>query len=158
MVEGFAVFLLLSTDILWLYGAMLTLDESAPLRLRSRVCDICREQRTDQLPDLPSASLTACAASKTVIEPCTAAFIRVQMTRALRDVPTVDVKPLASLLVKQGCAVLPSVLGPSNSVFYVAVVNPSNRRVKIPADLPVASVAPVAMAHNYSSTTAAVAP
>ena len=37
------------------------------------------------------------------------------------------------------------------------MVNPSNRRVEIPADLPVAAVAPVAMAHN-SSSTAAVAP
>ena len=93
---------------------MLTLDESAPLRLRTRVCDICREQRTDLLAEPPSASLTACAASKAVIEPCTAAFIRVRMPRTLRDVLTVDTKPLASLLKTQGCAVLPSVLAPAD--------------------------------------------
>ena len=54
---------------------MLTLDESATLRLRPRVCDICREKRTDQLVDPPRESLTACAAYKAVIIPCTAAFI-----------------------------------------------------------------------------------
>ena len=52
---------------------------------------------------------------------------------------------------------LPLVLAPIDSVFYVAVANPSNRRVEIPADVPVAAVAPVAMAHNSNSTTAAVA-
>ena len=80
------------------------------------------------------------------------------MPRALLYVPNVAVEPLASLLEDKGCAVLPSVLAPTDSVCYVAVVNPSNRRVEIPADVPVAAVAPVAMAHNSSSTTAAVAP
>ena len=77
VVEGLAFPLLLGTDILWPHGAILTLDESAPLRLRTRVCDICREQRTELLAEPPSAPLTACTASKAVIKPCTAAFIRV---------------------------------------------------------------------------------
>ena len=153
--EGLAFFLLLGTDILWLHGAMLTLDESVPLRLRTRMCDICLEQRTDQLAEPPSASLTACEASKAVIKHCTAAFIRVQMPRALRDVFNIAVEPLASLLEDKGCAVLPSVLALTDMVCYVAVANPSNRRVEIPADVPVAAFAPVAMAHNSGSTTAA---
>ena len=106
---------------------MLTLDESAHLRLRTSECDICGEQRTDQLAEPPSASLTAHAACKAVIEPCTAAFIRVRMPRALRDVPNVAVEPLASLLEMHGCAVLHSLLAPTDSVCYVAVANPSNR-------------------------------
>ena len=158
VVEGLAFPFLLCTEILRPHGAMLTLDESAPLRLRTRVCDICREQRTHQLAEPPSASLTACAASKDVIEPCTAAFIRVRVPRALRDVPTVDAEPLASLLEEQGCAVLSSVLAPTDSICYVALAYPSNRRVEIPVDVPVAAVAPVALAHNSCSTTAAVAP
>ena len=157
VVEGLAFPLLLGTDILRPRGAMLTLDESVPLRLRTRVCGICREQRTDLLSEPPSAPLTACAASKAVIEPCTAAFIRVRMPRALRDVFIVAVEPLASLLEDKGCAVLPSVLASIDSVCYVAVANPFNRRVEIPANVPVAAVAPVAMAHNSPSTTAAVA-
>ena len=150
--------LLLSTDILRPQGAMLTLDESAPLRLRTRVCDICREQRTDLLAEPPRAPLTACAASKGVIKPCTAAFIRVRVPRALRDVPNVAVELIASLLEDRNCAVLPTVLAPTNSVCYVAVANPSNRQVKILADVPVAAIVPVAMAHSSSSTTAAVSP
>ena len=59
VVEGLAFPLLLGTDILRPHGAMLTLDESAPLRLRTRVCDICRAQRTDLLAEPPCAPLTA---------------------------------------------------------------------------------------------------
>ena len=80
------------------------------------------------------------------------------MPRSLRDVTNVAVQPLASLLEDTGCAVLPSILALTDSVCYVAVANPSNRRVEIPANVPVAAVAPVAMAYNSSSTTAAVAP
>ena len=80
------------------------------------------------------------------------------MPRALRDVPNVAVEPLASLLEDKGFAVLLSSLTPTDSVCYVAVANPSNRRVEIPADVPIAAVAPVAMEHYSGSTTAAVAP
>ena len=75
VVEGLACPLLLGTNILRFHGAMLTLHESASLRLRTRVCDICREQRTDHLAESTSAPLNAWAASKGVIEPFTAAFI-----------------------------------------------------------------------------------
>ena len=126
VVKCLAFHLLLGTDILWPHGAMLTFDESAHLRLRTRVCNVCREQRTDILADLPIAPLTACAASAAVIKPCTAAFIDVRVPLALRDVSTVAVEPLASLLEEKGCAVLPSVLAVTDSVFYVAVLNSSN--------------------------------
>ena len=82
VVEGLAFSLLIGTDILRPHGAMLTLDESAPLRLRTRVCDVCREQRTNPPAESSSAPLTACAATRAVIEPCTAAFIRVRVPRA----------------------------------------------------------------------------
>ena len=107
VVEGLALPLLLNIDILRPHGAMLTLEEAATLRLRIRVCDICREQLTDLLAEPPNASLTACAASKAVIEPCTAAVIRDRVPSSLRDVPNVAVEPLASLLENQGCAVPP---------------------------------------------------
>ena len=80
------------------------------------------------------------------------------MPRALRDFPNVAVKTLPSLLEDKGCAVLTSVLAPTDSVCYVAEAKPSNRRVEILANVPVAAVAPVAMAHNSLSRTAAVAP
>ena len=80
------------------------------------------------------------------------------MPRALLDVPNVAVEPFTSLLEDKSCAVLLSVLAPTDSVCYVAVANPSNLRVEIPTNVPVAAVAPVAMAYNSSSTTAAVAP
>ena len=80
------------------------------------------------------------------------------MPRTLRYVPNFAVLPLASLLEDKGCALLPSVLAPTDSVCYIVVVNPFYRQVEIPADLPVAAVAPVAMAHKSPLTTAAVAP
>ena len=60
VVEGLAFPLLIGTDILRPHGAMLTLDESAPLRLRTRVCDVCQEQRIDPPAESPSAPLTVC--------------------------------------------------------------------------------------------------
>ena len=45
VVEGLAFFLLIGTDILRAHGAVLTLDESAPVRLRVRECAVCREER-----------------------------------------------------------------------------------------------------------------
>ncbi len=44
VVEGLAFPLLIGTDILREHGAVLTLDESAPVRLRIRECAVCREQ------------------------------------------------------------------------------------------------------------------
>ena len=77
VVEGLAFSLLIGTDILRATGAVLTLDETAPVRLRNPECSICREQRTDSPAALPLTPLTACSACSIVIEPCTAAFIRV---------------------------------------------------------------------------------
>ena len=45
MVEGLAFPLIIGTDILRAHGAVLTLDESAPVRLRVRECAFCSEQR-----------------------------------------------------------------------------------------------------------------
>ena len=154
VVEGLAFSLLIGTDILRAHGAVLTLDETAPVRLRSRECSICREQRTDS-PAVPLlAPLTACAACSVVIEPCTAAFIRVRASTALCKLSNVAVEPLASLLDKHGCAALPSVHAPSSSEFYVPIANPSNNRVEISAGTPVATIAPVALAANPTSTAA----
>ena len=47
VVEGLAFPLLIGTDILCAHRAVLTLDETAPVRLRDRECPICREQRTE---------------------------------------------------------------------------------------------------------------
>ena len=45
VVEGLAFPLIIGTDILRAHGALLTLDESAPVRLRVRECAVCREER-----------------------------------------------------------------------------------------------------------------
>ena len=116
-VEGLAFFLFTGTIILRAHGAVLTLDETAPVRLRSRECSICREQRTDSPAALPLASLTGCAACSVVIEPCTPAFIRVRAPTALCKDSNVAVDPLASLLDKHGCAALPSVYAVQFEIF-----------------------------------------
>ena len=43
VVEGLAFSFLIGTDILRAHNAVLTLDETAPVRLRRRECSICRE-------------------------------------------------------------------------------------------------------------------
>ena len=154
VVEGLAFSLLIGTDILHAQGAVLTLDETAPVRLQSRECSICREQRTDSPAALFLVPLTACAACSVVIEPCTAAFIRVRAPTALCKESNVAVEPLASLLDKHGCATLPSVYAPSSSQFFVPIANPSNSKVEISAGTPVAAIAPVALAANSPSTAA----
>ena len=62
VVEGLAFALLISTDILRAHGAVLTLDETAPVRLRNRECSICREQRTESPAAFFLAPFTPCAA------------------------------------------------------------------------------------------------
>ena len=103
-----------------------------------------------QLP----APLTLCAACSAVIEPCTAAFIRVRAPNALCKELNVATEPLASLLEQLGCAALPSVHAPADSFIYLPIVNPSNSRVEIAAGTPVAALAPVALIPNSPSTAA----
>ena len=124
------------------------------MRLRSRECSICRDQRTDSPAAPLLAPFTACAACSVVIEPCTAAFIRVRASRALCNESNVAVEPLASLLDKHGCGVLPSVYTLSSSESYVPIANPSNTRLEIPAGSTVAAIAPIALAANSTSTAA----
>ena len=154
VVEGFAFPLLIGTDILRAHNAVLTFDENAPVRLQNRECPICREQRTDSPASLLPALLTACAACSVVIEPCTAAFIRVRALTTLCKESNVAVEPLASLLDKHGCAALQSVYAPSSPEIFVPIVNPSNSRVEIPAGTPVAAIAPVAFSAISASTAA----
>ena len=45
VIESLAFPLIIGTYILRAYGAVLTLDESASLRLRERECAVCREER-----------------------------------------------------------------------------------------------------------------
>ena len=124
VVEGLAFSLLIGTDILRAHGAVLTHDETAPVRLQNRECTICREQRIDSVAAPPLAPLTACAACSVVIEPSTAAFIRVRAPTALCIESNVAVELIASLLDKHGCAALPSVYAPSSSEFFVPIANP----------------------------------
>ena len=58
VVEGLAFPLIIGTDILRAHRAALTLDESAPVRLRVRLCAVCTEQRTAS-PAEPSSSARA---------------------------------------------------------------------------------------------------
>ena len=58
LVEGLAFPLIIGTDILRAHRAVLTLDESAPVRLRVRVCAVCAKQRTAS-PAEPSSSVHA---------------------------------------------------------------------------------------------------
>ena len=68
VVEGLAFPFLIGTDILRAHGAILTLDESAPVRLRIRKCVVCHEQLTESFSDSPFVPLTACAACNDVIK------------------------------------------------------------------------------------------
>ena len=157
VVEVLAFFLLIGTDILREQGAVLTLDESAPVRLRIRECAVCRKQRT-KLPALPpSAPFTACAACSGVIEPFTAAFICVMASNALCKEPNISAEPIVTLLKKHGCAGVPSIHAPADFVFYLPIAKPSNARVKIAAGTPVETIAPIALALN-SIFTAAMTP
>ena len=90
-----------------------------------------------------------------VIEPCTAAFIRVRGSTAICKEWNVVVEPLASLLDKHGCAALPSVHAPSSSEFFVPIANASDTRVEIPAFNPFAAIAPDARAANFTLTSTA---
>ena len=63
---------------------------------------------------------------------------------------------IASLLEKHGCAAVPSIHSPADSVFYLPIANPSNARVEIAAGTPVAAIAPVAFAPNSPSTAAMI--
>ena len=134
---------------------MFTLDKSALLRLRTRECDVCRVQPTVSPADPPRAPLTACAASKAVIEACIAAFTRVRVPQALYKEQNIAVEPLALLLEEYGCAAVPSVYASADSMFFVPIANPSNRRIEISAGQPVAAIAPVALT-PHSTFTAAV--
>ena len=91
-----------------------------------------------------------------MIEPCTAAFIRVRVPQALCKELNVAVVPLASLLEKYGCAADPSVHAPADSVFFLPIANRPNRRIEISAGSPVAAIAPVTLT-PYSTSTAVVA-
>ena len=145
---------LIESDIFRSHHAVLTLDENALVRLLDRECPICQEQRTE-LPVVQSViPLTACAACSAIIEPCTAAFIRVRAPSALRKQVNLAAEPLASLLEKLGCAALPSVYEPVNSEFFLPIANPSNSRVEIAAGTPVAALAPVALAPEPASAAA----
>ena len=53
-VESLVLSLLIDTDILCAHGAVITLDETAPVRLQNRDFSIYREQRTDSSAALPS--------------------------------------------------------------------------------------------------------
>ncbi len=67
VVKSFAFPLFINTDILYAHGAIVTLDETAPVRLRNRKYSIFCEQRTNLLAALPLAPLTAFAACSAVI-------------------------------------------------------------------------------------------
>ena len=58
VIEGLAFPFIIGTDILRAHRAVLMLDESAPVRLRVRVCAVCGEQRTAS-PAEPSSSTRA---------------------------------------------------------------------------------------------------
>ena len=69
----------------------------------------------------------------------------------------VAVEPVSSLLEEYGCAAIRSVNAPTDSVFFVPIANPSNRRIEISAGLSVAAIAPPAIT-PHSTSAAAVAP
>ena len=157
VVEGLAFSLLIGTDIIKPHDVMLLPNKPIPLRLRTPVCDVCQEQRTNVSGESSSVPLIACAVFKLVIEPYTAALVQVRMPRELRDFPNITTEPLASQLEDHGCAALLAVCAPADSVCYVAVANPSERRVDIAANAPISAVAPVDLTAN-SVSSAAVAP
>ena len=104
----------------------------------------------------PLAPLTTGSACSAVIEPCTAAFIRVKAPNALCKELNIYAKPIASLLEKHGCAAVTSIHAPADSVFYLPIANSSTARVEIAAGTPLAAIAPVALALNSHFTAAMI--
>ena len=83
--------MLIGTDILRSHNLVLLLNESDLTKLCTVVCDVWRERRTDGQAESNVAALAACAASRAVIEPNTAAFVQVRMPCALRDASNIAV-------------------------------------------------------------------
>ena len=149
VVASLAFSIFIGTDFLRRHGAVLTLNETAPVKLRNRECTICREKRINSFAAPPLAPLTACAACSAVIEPCTTEFIHVRATTVLCKDSNAPVEPLASPLDKHGCAAFPLIHSPSSSELFDPIAHPLNSRVEIPAGSSVAAIAPVAIAANH---------
>lgn len=141
VVSNFSFSILIGTDILRLHAATMSLgDDSAPLHLNTRVCDISLKQRTNINRSFWSSLTVACITDLIIIRPRTAAFVSVQVLRSLQNSQTVAVHPLGASILKFGCATIPAVCAPIDGVCRFAVVNPSNKSFLLRSHTPIAAV------------------
>ena len=112
------------------------------------------ERRTGHLPEARIALFTSCAVSASVIEPCSAAMIQVRVPRALQGTAHIEVEPLVSALDDLRVAAVPSVCALVDDLFNIAIANPSNQRIDIRPNIPIATVFPVEFSVNGLSTAA----
>ena len=85
----------------------------------------------------------ACAIDTYTIGACSAAVVRVRAPRASVDATAVALEPLMDLADDNRYCSIPAVCAPVHDVCCVAVVNPSNSEVVIPAGAPVSEVIPI---------------
>ena len=111
---------------------------------------MCAERRTDHLLEARSAQLTACAVSASVIEHCSAAMIQIRVPRALQGTAHIAVELLASALDNLRVAPLSSVCAPVDDLYNIAIANPSNQRIDIRPNIPIATVFPVEFSEKIS--------
>ena len=130
-------------DMLQPHAAKMSLGSAPPLELRSRVCDVCLEHRTNLTPSYRSVPAVACVSESTTVTPKSASLVTVRLPRAMQDASTVVIEPLNSTVVILECAAQPTVCAPIAYVCRVSVVNNSDKPIDFCAGFSIASVNPV---------------
>ena len=132
--------MLIGMDVLQPHAAKNSLGNAAPLKLSARVCDVCLEHRTNLSPSYRSLPTVACFAKSTTVAPKLASLVTVRLPRAVQDASSVGIEPLNSTVMILGCVDLLAVCSPVADVCLVAVVNNSDKLIKMVAGFPVATV------------------
>ena len=154
VVSNLSVSLLIGVDVLQPLSAKMSLGSAAPLELNARVCDVCLEQRTNSNPSYRSSQTVACVSQYTTVSPKSASLLTVRLPRAVHDASTVVLEPLNSTVVILGCIALPAVCAPVADICRVAVVNNSDKPIKMIAGFLVAFVNTVRPNSESSQATA----
>ena len=135
--------ILIGMDVLLPHAAKMSLGSATPLEVSERVCYVCLEQRTNLYPSYRSAPAVAGVTECTTVAPKSTSLVTVRLPRAVHNASTVVIEPLNSTVVILGSAALHAVCAPIADVCRDAVVNNSDKPIKIFVGFPVASVNPV---------------
>ena len=157
IVSNLAFPLLVGTDILRPHAATLSIEKNSTIRFKYSSCEVCTEKRFNASTEPRSLKLVACAIDTYTIGACSAAVVRVRAPRASVDATAVALEPLMDLADDNRYSSIPAVSALVNDVSCVAVVNPSNSEVVIPAGAPVSEVISISATPSDVSS-AAVTP